>query len=126
MRRIRVVGLLIGLLAVGLPTLATHVGAQPDVSVFFGNLHSHTALSDGSSTPAEAYERARDVAGLDFLAITDSNRTIRAMWRAVVTSACGSPRAKWYVIGHMMRAWRTLRTERRGARLHRRLRHRAP
>src|SRR5262245_34330889 len=47
--------------------------AQPDVSVFFGNLHSHTALSDGSGTPAEAYEHARDVAGLDFLAITEHN-----------------------------------------------------
>jgi hypothetical protein len=40
---------------------------------FFGNLHSHTALSDGSGTPAEAYERARDTAGLDFLAITEHN-----------------------------------------------------
>lgn len=47
--------------------------AQADVSVFFGNLHSHTALSDGSGTPAEAYEHARDVARLDFLAITEHN-----------------------------------------------------
>jgi hypothetical protein len=60
-------------LAVGLPTFPTRVGAQPDTSVFFGNLHSHTALSDGSGTPAEAYERARDTAGLDFLAITEHN-----------------------------------------------------
>lgn len=41
--------------------------------VFFGNLHSHTSLSDGSGLPAEAYEHARDVAGLDFLAITEHN-----------------------------------------------------
>ena len=47
--------------------------AQPQVAVFFGNLHSHTALSDGSGTPAEAYEHARDTAGLDFLAITEHN-----------------------------------------------------
>ena len=47
--------------------------AQTPVSVFFGNLHSHTALSDGSGTPSEAYTRARDVAGLDFLAITEHN-----------------------------------------------------
>ena len=32
--------------------------AQADVVVFFGNLHSHTGLSDGSGTPAEAYEHA--------------------------------------------------------------------
>ena len=55
------------------PWLAVRSGAQPQVSVFFGNLHSHTALSDGSGTPAEAYEHARDTAGLDFLAITEHN-----------------------------------------------------
>jgi len=43
------------------------------VSVFFGNLHSHTSYSDGSATPADAYAHARDVAGLDFLAITEHN-----------------------------------------------------
>jgi hypothetical protein len=32
--------------------------AQGEVSIFFGNLHSHTALSDGSGTPAEAYAHA--------------------------------------------------------------------
>ncbi|HKR58346.1 MAG TPA: hypothetical protein VJS64_01335, partial [Pyrinomonadaceae bacterium] len=41
--------------------------------VFFGNLHSHTSLSDGSGTPREAYLRARDVAKLDFLALTEHN-----------------------------------------------------
>ena len=42
-------------------------------NVFFGNLHSHTSYSDGSGTPADAYLHARDVAGLDFLAITEHN-----------------------------------------------------
>lgn len=41
--------------------------------VFFGNLHSHTSFSDGSATPEVAYTHARDVAGLDFLAITEHN-----------------------------------------------------
>jgi hypothetical protein len=41
--------------------------------VFFGNLHSHTSYSDGSGTPEEAYTHARDVAHLDFLAITEHN-----------------------------------------------------
>jgi hypothetical protein len=62
--------LAIGLLAV-LSNVAPH--AQPEISVFFGNLHSHTALSDGSGTPAEAFQHARDVARLDFLAITEHN-----------------------------------------------------
>ncbi len=36
-----------------------------------GNLHSHTSYSDGTGTPAQAFEYARDVAGIDFLAVTD-------------------------------------------------------
>ncbi len=38
---------------------------------FFGNLHSHTGNSDGEGTPAEAFAYARDVADIDFLAVTD-------------------------------------------------------
>src|SRR5215510_163157 len=48
------------------------VWAQTE-TVFFGNLHSHTSYSDGSGTPDEAYQHAREVAHLDFLAITDHN-----------------------------------------------------
>jgi hypothetical protein len=49
------------------------VPVRGDVRVFFGNLHSHTGYSDGSGTPAEAYTHARDVARLDFLAVTEHN-----------------------------------------------------
>lgn len=42
-------------------------------SVFFGNLHSHTSYSDGSATPEDAYLHARDMAQVDFLAITEHN-----------------------------------------------------
>ena len=42
-------------------------------NVYFGNLHSHTSYSDGSGVPQDAYAHARDVAGLDFLAITEHN-----------------------------------------------------
>jgi len=38
---------------------------------FFGQLHAHTAESDGTGTLAEAYAWARDKADLDFMAITD-------------------------------------------------------
>ena len=41
--------------------------------IFFGDLHNHTAYSDGLGTAADAYEYARDTAKLDFLAITDHN-----------------------------------------------------
>jgi len=51
--------------------LAFSLGAQD--KVFFGNLHSHTSYSDGSGKPAAAYKHARDVAHVDFLAITEHN-----------------------------------------------------
>jgi len=40
-------------------------------NVYYGQLHSHTNDSDGSGTPAEAYEFARDNAGLDFFSLAD-------------------------------------------------------
>ncbi len=43
-----------------------------DLHIYFGNLHSHTAYSDGTGTPEQAYTHARE-AGLDFLAITEHN-----------------------------------------------------
>jgi hypothetical protein len=53
--------------------LAAVALTAPAQQVFFGNLHSHTSYSDGSGTPDEAYTHARDVAKLDFLAITEHN-----------------------------------------------------
>ena len=45
-------------------------------NVYFGNLHSHTSYSDGSGTPAQAYEHARNIAHVDFLAITEHNHAL--------------------------------------------------
>jgi len=39
--------------------------------VYFGNLHAHCSHSDGKGTALEAYTYARDVAKLDFFALTD-------------------------------------------------------
>jgi len=38
---------------------------------YFGNLHTHTGWSDGKGDPATAFAHARDVAHLDFMAVTD-------------------------------------------------------
>ncbi|MDF2520415.1 MAG: LPXTG-motif cell wall anchor domain protein, partial [Clostridia bacterium] len=38
---------------------------------YFGQLHSHTNISDGQGTLDDAYTWARDVAGADFFAVTD-------------------------------------------------------
>ena len=53
--------------------LACAVSLAAQDNVYFGNLHSHTSYSDGSGKPAQAYKHARDVAHVDFLAITEHN-----------------------------------------------------
>jgi hypothetical protein len=39
--------------------------------VLWGDLHGHSSLSDGTGSPGAYYRYARDVAGLDFAALTD-------------------------------------------------------
>ena len=46
------------------------VGIQAN-NLYFGQLHSHTNLSDGQGTVDEAYTYAKNEAGVDFLAVTD-------------------------------------------------------
>jgi hypothetical protein len=49
------------------------VQPNPPLNVYFGNLHSHTAYSDGTGTPQQAFDHARTQGRLDFLAITEHN-----------------------------------------------------
>ena len=42
-----------------------------EYQIFFGQLHSHTNISDGSGSVEEAFAHASGVPGLDFLAVTD-------------------------------------------------------
>lgn len=45
---------------------------QPiNYSVYYGHIHNHSNYSDGSGFPAEAYQYARDIAGLDFFGLSD-------------------------------------------------------
>ena len=50
--------------------------ANAEYQVFFGDMHSHTAFSDGAMTPEFAYGYARDVAKLDFLGITEHSNCL--------------------------------------------------
>ncbi len=54
-----------------LPAAVLPLSAQ--YRCFFGNLHAHTAYSDGVSTPDTAFAYARDVAGIDVQALTEHN-----------------------------------------------------
>ncbi len=51
-------------------------GLQGDMNFYFGNLHSHSDLSDGEGSPSEVLTWARDDAGLDFYAMTDHSEQL--------------------------------------------------
>ena len=61
--------LLVAVAALALVELfATHAHA----TAYFGDLHAHSALSDDATNPPDAFFRvARDVAGLDFVVLSD-------------------------------------------------------
>ena len=46
-----------------------------DYGLYFGQLHAHTNLSDGTGTVEQAFEHAADVPNLDFLALTDHSNS---------------------------------------------------
>ena len=64
-----------------LPFVDQTVGLQP----YYGNMHSHTSYSDGVSTPAAAYNYARNLAPtpLDFLAVSDHNHAFTGITPAL-------------------------------------------
>lgn len=43
----------------------------PKLKLFFGDIHGHSRMSDGSGTPEDYYRYAREVSGLDIAALTD-------------------------------------------------------
>lgn len=60
---------------------------SPDLRPFYGQLHSHTGVSDGELTPADAYATARRY-GLDFFAVTDHLEQLTAeSWAAALRAA---------------------------------------
>lgn len=44
--------------------------------IYYGTLHNHTAVSDGNGSNADGFAYARDIAGLDFLGITDHDSNL--------------------------------------------------
>ena len=46
-----------------------------DYGLYFGQLHAHTNLSDGTGTVEQAFEHASNVENLDFLALTDHSNS---------------------------------------------------
>ena len=44
---------------------------ETKAKIFWADLHGHSALSDGTGAPQEYFRYARDIANLDFVALTD-------------------------------------------------------
>ncbi len=59
-------------------------GTHP-LRVFWGDLHGHTALSDGKGTPEDYFRHARYEAHLDFVAVTDHDFGHGPPWRLAET-----------------------------------------
>jgi len=65
---------------------------EPVLKRYFGDLHGHSRLSDGTGTPEAYYRYARRVSGLDFAALTDhaDHGTIPIqgkVWERIVAAA---------------------------------------
>ncbi len=59
---------------------------EPPMTVYFGDLHNHTSISDGSGTPAQALA-AGEAAGFDFMAISDHSYAINdTEWADILTA----------------------------------------
>ena len=75
---------------------STVVHGQQNLNIYWGDLHGHSNISDGTKnaqtpkrqTAADYYTYGRDVAGLDFLALTDHSCDIsNAEWAGLQTTA---------------------------------------
>jgi hypothetical protein len=92
-------------LAVGKPT-PTPTPA-PSYTPFFGDLHSHSEISDGGGLPADAFAAAK-AGGAAFLALTDhSNQISPEEWAALQVTAASFTDATFVAIPsyEITRAW---------------------
>ena len=80
----------------------------------WGDLHGHSNLSDGTGLPEQYFQYARDVAGLDFAALTDHDhwgvRFIDAnpeMWKQIrdATAAFHDPEHFVTILGYEWTSW---------------------
>lgn len=59
-----------------------------EMNLYRGEIHAHTAFSDGTATPLEAMKYARDVGGVDFFAVTEhSHYTDMELYRRQIEIA---------------------------------------
>lgn len=67
------------------------VPASATWNIYFANIHSHTAYSDGIGTPQEAYEYAKNIAQIDILGISDHTHYLQPTeWSDTWTQAANA------------------------------------
>ncbi len=67
------------------------------LNIYFGQLHSHSNISDGAGSIEDAYKYAKEASGVDFLAVTDHSNSLDNDTKA--SMADGSMSTEW-VLGH--------------------------
>lgn len=94
------------LAATGNPTLVHQ--DPPPFLLLWGDIHGHTARSDGGGVPEDYYRYARDVVGLDFCALTDHDDMLDdAEWAESkrVTNSFNTPGRFTTMIGYEWTNW---------------------
>mgnify|MGYP002421952499 CR=1 FL=1 len=61
------------------------------LNIYFGQLHSHTNISDGDGSIEDAYKYAKETAGVDFLAVTDHSNSLENDTKASMADGSVSP-----------------------------------
>lgn len=62
--------------------------SQSGYNVYYGHLHNHSNVSDGTGTPDNAYDYAKNTAGLDFFGLSDHASAINTTeWATLKTAA---------------------------------------
>jgi len=69
---VRVTDLATGLTGVSNPVICPQ--EQPELNLYWGDIHGHTVLSDGLKSPDQYYQFAFEEAALDFAAIADHSQ----------------------------------------------------
>ncbi len=72
-----------------LPASVPEEGPASGPGLYFGRLHAHTSLSDGTAAPGEVFAQAR-TDGLDFFAVTDHSHSFdQHLSGQILTDAAG-------------------------------------
>jgi|GEM_PF-1038980 len=71
-------------------SLTSNAQAIDDYNIYYGSLHEHSNLSDGTGSPSQAYAYARDVAQMDFFGLADHDTYLDSAEYSNIKSAADS------------------------------------